>query len=70
MSPLLSVLRDRQAVTNLDPESWSLLFAEARASALMPRLAAETCGQSPCLDPCGFEAADISGNASGRSLRG
>lgn len=40
-SPLLDFLRDRQSVANLDPESWSLLFAEARGCGLMPRIAGE-----------------------------
>lgn len=55
MSPLLAVLRDRQAVTSLGPESWSLLFAEARACELLPRLATEITDAPPASMPAGLK---------------
>jgi hypothetical protein len=38
-SPLIRVLSDIQASESLDAEEWSLLFAEARAAGLAPRIA-------------------------------
>jgi hypothetical protein len=40
-SPLLAFLADRQSCDKFDQEEWSLLFAEARACGVMPRLATE-----------------------------
>lgn len=53
-SPLLDFLSDRQSAASLDPESWSLLFAEARACGLMARVASELEIQ-PCVSmPAGL----------------
>lgn len=40
-SPLLAFLVDRHSVDAFDPQQWSLLFAEARAASVLPRLAVE-----------------------------
>jgi hypothetical protein len=56
-SPLLSFLADRGSADTLNPEGWSLLFAEARASGLMARLAVElAAGGIPESMPPAFHA--------------
>jgi hypothetical protein len=55
-SPLLNFLADRRSADHLDPQGWSLLFAEARACSLSARLATTLAKAPPASMPAAFHA--------------